>query len=88
MATDRVFRVLPLALALACLLPSAAAAQTSPDASLDVAMAPGLPDPPVLNQTYGYGLAVRNSGDVPLTGVTVIDTVPVELAVVSVTTGS
>jgi uncharacterized repeat protein (TIGR01451 family) len=86
---SRVLRVLLMpAIALACLMTSAAAAQAAPDASLDVAMAPGLPDPPVLNLTYGYSLDVRNTGDVPLDGMTVIDTLPVEMAVSSVTTGS
>jgi uncharacterized repeat protein (TIGR01451 family) len=62
-------------------------ALAAPAASLDVAFATGSPAPPVLNQPYAYSLGVGNTGDVPLDDLVVIDTLPVEVQVSSVTTG-
>ncbi|HKI05605.1 MAG TPA: GEVED domain-containing protein, partial [Thermoanaerobaculia bacterium] len=45
-------------------------------------------NPPTLNQTFSYDLNVTNSGNVPLDSLVVIDTLPVELNVLSVTTGA
>jgi hypothetical protein len=67
---------------------SAAAAYAAPDATLDVAFAPGSPNPPVPNMMFSHAVTVRNTGDVPLDGLTVIDTVPVEMHISRVTTGS
>ena len=64
-----------------------AAAQT-PNATLDVAFASGSPAPPVLDLMFSHALTARNTGDVPLDNLVVIDTLPVELAVLSVRTGS
>jgi uncharacterized repeat protein (TIGR01451 family) len=46
------------------------------------------PNPPTLNQTFSYDLNVTNNGNVPLDSLVVIDTVPVELQIASVTTGA
>jgi uncharacterized repeat protein (TIGR01451 family) len=46
------------------------------------------PNPPTLNQTFSYELAVSNSGNVPLDTLVVIDTLPVQFQLASVTTGS
>jgi large repetitive protein len=51
-------------------------------------MAGGTPNPPTLNQTFSYDLAISNNGNVPLDGMVIIDTLPVEMQVISVTTGS
>ena len=45
-------------------------------------------NPPTLNQTFSYDLNVTNNGNVPLDNLVVIDTLPVELQVLSVTTGA
>jgi uncharacterized repeat protein (TIGR01451 family) len=69
-------------------LGASAPAFAAPDASLNVALAPSSPAPPVLNQAYAYSLAVGNTGDVALDNLVIVDTLPVELALSSVTTGS
>ncbi len=46
------------------------------------------PNPPTLNQTFSYELAVSNSGNVPLDNLVAIDTLPVQFKLASVTTGS
>lgn len=51
-------------------------------------MAGGTPNPPTLNQTFSYDLNLSNSGNVPLDNLVVVDTLPVELQVASVTTGA
>jgi uncharacterized repeat protein (TIGR01451 family) len=51
-------------------------------------MAGGTPNPPTLNQSFAYDIAVSNNGNVPLDNLVVIDTLPVELQVTSVTSGS
>jgi hypothetical protein len=78
-----VLLILPVAL-----LATASAAAAAPGASLDIAFAPGSPAPPVLNQSYSQALAMENTGDVALDGMVVVDTLPVQMAVSHVTTGS
>jgi uncharacterized repeat protein (TIGR01451 family) len=51
-------------------------------------MAGGTPNPPTLNQTFSYDFNVSNSGNVVLDNPVIIDTLPVELQVLSVTTGA
>lgn len=60
----------------------------SPGAGFSKNMAGGTPNPPTLNQTFSYDLAPSNSGNVPLDNLVVIDTLPVEMQVLSVTTGA
>ena len=67
---------------------SAPAGAQTPRARLDVGFAPGFPDPPVLNLPYRYAVDVGNTGDVPLDRLEIIDTLPVELTLSQVTTGS
>jgi hypothetical protein len=85
--TARVLLIVPLVV-VGWLASVAAADAQTPDASLDIAFAPGSPDPPVLNLPFSQALDVRNTGDVPLATMVVIDTLPVEMAVSHVTTGS
>ena len=51
-------------------------------------MAGGTPNPPTLNQAFSYDLVPSNNGNVPLDNLIVVDTLPIELQVASVTTGS
>ena len=67
---------------------STAAQAATPDATLGVDFAPGSPNPPLLNQTFTHELAVANTGDVPLDNLVVSDTLPVEMTLDSVRTGS
>jgi uncharacterized repeat protein (TIGR01451 family) len=60
----------------------------SPGMSLAKNMAGGTPNPPTLNQPFSYDVPVSNNGNVPIDNVVVIDTLPVELQVSSVTTGA
>lgn len=60
----------------------------NPSASLSKNMAGGTPNPPTLNQTFSYDFVPANNGNVPLDTTVVIDTLPVQMAVASVTTGS
>lgn len=60
----------------------------SPGAALVKSISSGSPNAPTLNQTFSYELNVGNNGNVPLDNIVVIDTVPVELQVLSVTTGA
>jgi uncharacterized repeat protein (TIGR01451 family) len=60
----------------------------APGANFSKNMAGGTPNPPTLNQTFSYDLLVSNNGNVPLDNLVVTDTLPVELQVTSVTTGS
>ena len=66
----------------------AAAEVASPDATLGVDFAPGSPNPPLLNQTFTHAIALANTGDVPPDKLVVIDTLPVEMTLLSVRTGS
>ncbi|HWM11548.1 MAG TPA: hypothetical protein VNO82_19475 [Solirubrobacteraceae bacterium] len=81
----RALRVAAAALLLT--LGLSAQALAAPSASLDVAFAPASPAPPVLGLSYAYALDVANDGDVPLDSLVVIDTLPVELDVLRVSTG-
>jgi large repetitive protein len=60
----------------------------SPGAGFTKNMAGGTPNPPTLNQTFSYDIAVSNNGNVPLDSPVFIDTLPIELQLASVTTGS
>ncbi|MEO8276729.1 MAG: GEVED domain-containing protein [Thermoanaerobaculia bacterium] len=60
----------------------------APGAGLAKGIAGGNPNPPTLNQTFAYDLAISNSGNVPLDNMVVNDTLPVEMLLASVTTGS
>lgn len=60
----------------------------APGAALSKAVAGGSPNPPTLNQTFSYSVNVSNNGNVPLDNLVVIDTLPVQLALASVTTGA
>jgi uncharacterized repeat protein (TIGR01451 family) len=57
-------------------------------ASFSKNMAGGTPNPPTFNQTFSYDLAISNNGNVVLDNMVVIDTLPVEMQVTSVTTGA
>jgi uncharacterized repeat protein (TIGR01451 family) len=46
------------------------------------------PNPPTLNQTFSYEFVPSNNGNVPLDTMVVIDTLPVQFQLASVTTGS
>jgi uncharacterized repeat protein (TIGR01451 family) len=61
---------------------------TGPAVSLGVDIAPGSPTQPDLGQAFAYGLTPQNVGNVALDGTTVVDTVPIEMQVTSVTTGA
>ncbi len=60
----------------------------SPSAGFSKNMAGGTPNPPTLNQTFSYDLNLSNSGNVPLDTLVLTDTLPVEMQVLSTTTGS
>ncbi len=61
---------------------------TGPAVSLGVDFAPGSPTHPDLGQAFAYGLTPQNVGDVALDGTTVVDTVPIQMQVTSVSTGA
>ncbi len=60
----------------------------APNAGFSKGITGGSPNPPTLNQTFSYDLAISNSGNVPLDTMVVIDTLPVQLQLASVTTGA
>jgi uncharacterized repeat protein (TIGR01451 family) len=60
----------------------------SPSAGLGKNVNGGSPNPPTLNQSFAYDLSPSNNGNVPLDGMTVIDTLPVQLQIASITTGA
>ncbi|HEX9982148.1 MAG TPA: GEVED domain-containing protein [Thermoanaerobaculia bacterium] len=60
----------------------------NPGAGFTKNMAGGTPNPPTLNQTFSYDFNITNSGNVPLDNIVVVDTLPVEMQVTSVTTGA
>lgn len=60
----------------------------NPSVGLGKSVSGGSPNPPTLNQTFSYSLSPSNNGNVPLDGMTVTDTVPVQLQLASVTTGA
>jgi uncharacterized repeat protein (TIGR01451 family) len=59
-----------------------------PAVSLGVDFAPGSPAHPDLGQAFAYSLSPQNVGDAALDGPTMIDTLPIQLQVTSVTTGT
>lgn len=59
----------------------------APGAGLQKNVTGGSPNPPTLNQTFTYEIIPSNTGNVPLDNLVVIDTLPVEMQVTSVTTG-
>ena len=79
------FRIAVTAIVLTVALAGQAVA--APNASLDVAFAPGSPAPPVLDLSYAYSVGVGNTGDVSLDNLVVIDALPIAMDVASVTTG-
>ncbi|HXU29397.1 MAG TPA: GEVED domain-containing protein, partial [Thermoanaerobaculia bacterium] len=60
----------------------------SPSAGLAKDIEGSSPNPPTLNQTFSYNFAPSNNGNLPLDSMVVIDTLPIELQVSSVTTGA
>lgn len=58
----------------------------APGASLSKGFT-GQPQPPTINMDFAWNLNVGNNGNVPLDSYTVIDTLPVEVNVLSVTSG-
>ena len=62
--------------------------EPNPSATLVKNLAAGSPNPPVLNQTFSYDLAVGNNGNVVLDNTVVTDALPAEMQVTSVTTGA
>jgi hypothetical protein len=78
---SRVLLALPLAFAMC-----APAAHAARDVSLDVR--PGAGTPAVLGQEFSYDLVVGNTGDDLVDGMSVSATVPVEMTLTQVTTGS
>ncbi len=60
----------------------------SPGAGFSKNISGGSPNPPTLNQTFSYDLVPSNNGNVPLDNLVVIDTLPIQLQVASVTTGA
>lgn len=60
----------------------------NPSANLQKNVASGSANPPTLNQTFSYDLVPSNNGNVVLDNMVIIDTLPVELDLTSVSTGS
>ncbi len=60
----------------------------APSAALSQSIASGSPNPAAINETFSYALTVANTGNVRLDNMVVIENVPVEMSVVSVTTGA
>jgi uncharacterized repeat protein (TIGR01451 family) len=60
----------------------------TPNATLSKTINGNSANPPTLNQTFTYDLSLSNSGTVPLDNLVVIDDVPLQLQITSVTTGS
>ena len=60
----------------------------APGASFTKNMAGGTPNPPTLNQTFSYDMNIGNNGNVPLDTMVIVDTLPVQFQVSSVTTGA
>jgi uncharacterized repeat protein (TIGR01451 family) len=60
----------------------------APSANALNSVAAGSPNPPTLNQTFSYELNVVNDGNVHLDNLVVIDTLPLEMQLTSVTTGA
>ncbi len=60
----------------------------NPSMTLGKNMAGGTPNPPTLSQTFSYDINPNNNGNVPLDNLVIIDTLPVEIQVTSITTGA
>jgi uncharacterized repeat protein (TIGR01451 family) len=60
----------------------------APGASFTKNMAGGTPNPPTLNQTFSYDMNIGNNGNVPLDTMVIVDTLPVQFQLASVTTGA
>ena len=60
----------------------------APGASLSKNINGNSPNPPTLNQTFSYEFVPGNSGNVALDNMVVIDTLPIQFQLASVTTGS
>jgi large repetitive protein len=60
----------------------------NPSAGLSKNIAGGSPNPPTLNQTFSYSVSASNNGNVALDTMVVIDSLPVQLQLASVTTGA
>ncbi len=60
----------------------------NPSASLAKNVEGNSPNPPTLNQTFSYDFVPGNNGNVPLDNLVVIDTLPIQMQVSSVTTGA
>jgi uncharacterized repeat protein (TIGR01451 family) len=60
----------------------------SPGAGFQKNITGASPNPPTFNQTFSYELVPTNSGNVPLDNLVIVDTLPVEMQLVSVTTGA
>jgi uncharacterized repeat protein (TIGR01451 family) len=61
---------------------------SGPAVSLGVGFASGSPANPDLGQPFAYSLTPQNIGDVALDATTIIDTLPVQFSITSVTTGT
>jgi hypothetical protein len=59
-----------------------------PDLNHNLNLASGTPNPPTLNQDFSFAVDVRNSGNVPLNNQRLSFTVPIQMQVNSVSTGS
>ena len=82
-------RLLALSLTLLVLGAAPLCAQPpTPGAAFAKGIAAGSPLPPTLNQTFSYYLALSNAGNVPLDEVFVVDFLPIEMVLSSVTTGT
>jgi uncharacterized repeat protein (TIGR01451 family) len=60
----------------------------APNASFSKDINGGSPNPPTLNQTFSYEVVPGNNGNVPLDTTVVIDTLPIQFQLASVTTGA
>ena len=60
----------------------------APGASFSKNINGGSPNPPTLNQTFSYELVPGNNGNVPLDTMVVVDTLPLQFQLASVTTGT
>jgi uncharacterized repeat protein (TIGR01451 family) len=59
----------------------------APSAALQTDLTAGSPNPPALDQSFSYELIVGNNGNVPLDNLRIVDTLPVEMHLDSLTTG-
>jgi len=59
----------------------------TPNAAIGKNVTGASPNPPTLNQAFSYELVPSNSGNVPLDNLVLIDTLPIQLQLSSVSTG-